>query len=62
MREMGFITMHPGVLGVHVNNEYIGAIRSTETGPRFVPMKTRQPMDSDTLRAIAAKMEMMDNG
>jgi len=60
MREMGFITLHPGVLGVFVQNEHVGVIRQTEEGHRFVPMKARKPMDSDSLRAVANKIDMME--
>ena len=62
-RELGFINLHPGVLGVFVSNEHVGQIRtSSHEAPQFTVGKCRKPLDADSLRAIAAKMEMMKNG
>lgn len=62
-RELGFINLHPGVLGVFVSNEHVGQIRQIENNsPAFVMGKSRKPLDADTLRAIAVKMEVMKNG
>ena len=48
---------------VFVSNEHVGQIRQTEnSSPAFVMGKSRKPLDADTLRAIATKMEVMKNG
>lgn len=60
-REIGFIALHPGVFGVFVSNEHVGQIRTRNGGsPEFTFAKCRKPLDADTLRAIAVKMEMME--
>ena len=62
-REIGFINLHPGVLGVFVSNEHVGQVRTRDNeSPQFTVGKSRKPLDSDALRAIAIKMEMMKNG
>lgn len=60
MREMGFITMLPGVLSVFVNNEHIGTIRKFNGVHQFILGKARKPIDADSLRAIANKIEIMN--
>lgn len=60
MREMGFITMLPDVLGVFVNLKHVGTIRKQDGIHQFIVGKSRKPMDADTLRAIANKIEIMN--
>lgn len=60
MREMGFITMLPDVLGVFVDLNHVGTIRKHEGSYQFILSKSRKPMDADTLRAIANKIEIMN--
>ena len=62
MREMGFITMLPAVLGVFINNEHVGTIRKQGGIHQFIVGKSRKPMDSDSLRALANKIDMMNGG
>ena len=60
MREMGFITIHPGVLGVFVNSDHIGTIKELNGSFRFILGKSRKSFDGDVLRAIANKIDMMN--
>lgn len=60
MREMGFITMLPDVLGVFIDSEHIGTIRKHNGIYQFIIGKSRKPMDSDSLRALANKIDMMN--
>lgn len=60
MREMGFITMLPDVQGVFVDLQHVGTIRKHDGIYQFTLGKSRKPMDADTLRAIANKIEIMN--
>jgi hypothetical protein len=62
LREIGFVVLHPGVLGVFISNEHVGQIRHVDGEHQFVLGKSRKPIDADSLRAIASKIEMMNHG
>lgn len=59
MNEIGFIPAELGVLNVFINNDHIGVIRKVNETFAFVPGKKRRIMSSDALRALAAKIEVM---
>ena len=48
-RELGFINLHPGVLGVFVSNEHVGQIRQIENKAL---VKLRNPSCARQLRAF----------
>lgn len=60
MREMGFITMLPDVLGVFIDSQHVGTIRHQDGIPQFILGKSRKPLDADSLRAIANKLDVMN--
>ena len=59
MNEIGFLPVEPSVLNVFINNEHIGVIRKVSEAYAFVPGKKRRTMSSEALRALAAKIEVM---
>ena len=60
MNEMGFVPLHPDVLGVFVNNDPVGMIKKVNDVLMFIQTKERKPMTADALRAVAVKIEMME--
>jgi hypothetical protein len=60
MREIGFITLLPETFGVFINNSNVGTIRKHGDVFQFTLGKSRKPMDSEALRAIALKLEVMN--
>lgn len=60
MNEIGFTLADPGTLNVFINNDHIGVIRKVSGLFTFVPGKKRRNLGADALRALAAKIEMME--
>ena len=52
--------MLPDVLGVFINNKHVGTIRKQNGIHQFIVGKSRKPMDSNSLRALANKIDIMN--